>query len=231
MNLSGNSCSRFPSAYCGPTYKASTTTCFVSYCSIRNNTATESYGLCFNTGSSTKYSLSNSNLIENDIEGDYGLVYCDGKLSIDACTILLNEADPIFFTWSSSSITITNCRISGEDVKKTEGTVITGGNAWKTNDEDFMNEIEFTVDSNLYCFNTIPEETPKQTPQNTPNETPFQTPFNTPMNTKPKLMGYTWYCDDIIDNRNPDVLTVLEFLLIISFLPTDPAKDIWYDVQ
>ena len=42
VNLSYNTCSILPAFFCKPTYSSGTTTCYVTYCSIRGNNATDS---------------------------------------------------------------------------------------------------------------------------------------------------------------------------------------------
>ena len=177
VNLSLNKCSKYPSAYCCP-YSTSSTTCFVSYCSIRNNTATSQYGIYFYRSSSTEYSLSNSNLIENDISGSYGLVYCYGHLTIDECTILENSASRIFYSASSSEITIINCTIEEGNVKGNKisgnGDVITTPSPYKAS-PDFIIPILCTEDDKGNCYaeyDSIDSLTPNlPKPEQTPYET------------------------------------------------------------
>ena len=143
VNLSQNSCSQYCPLYCAPFSISSFTACSVSFCSIRGNTANTAYGLDFYNGA--KHELSNSNLIENDIKGSNGLIYCYGQLTIDECTILENSATPMFYCYSGS-VTITNCTIKEEDVKGTKiaGSVTTGS-AWKAS-SSFINAIHCTQD-------------------------------------------------------------------------------------
>ena len=105
---------------------------------------------------------------------------------------------------------------------------MTTGTAWQGS-SSFINAILCTEDPLQTCYAeydeigtlkpNIPEITESSKDTTTDEENFFA--------------RYTWYCEDICENnpRNIDSWLALEYLLLISCLPTDPAKDIWYDVQ
>ena len=140
VNFSQNKCLYYPSAFCEPTYLTETT-CFVELCSFKNNTANVQYCI-YLSGISTKDLLKSSNLIGNNILGT-GLVAAYSQLTVEGCTILENEADSIFFCYSGS-ITVINCTITEEDVKKTNNDNVNIEN-WTPKHNSFINGIKPTI--------------------------------------------------------------------------------------
>ena len=232
VNLSGNKCSQFCPIVSYP-YSTSSTTSSVEYCSIRENEATYSYGLCLSNAA--KYSVTNCNLIQNTISSN-GLIWTNGKVTMRECTILENSANPMFYCYySSNSITLENCTIESDKLTKGgNGQLITTN--WSPKPKSFINAIKCTEDNEKMCvaeFDVVGSLSPDlPEPKQTPFQTPDKTPDETPTVDYNFFARYTWYCeDDLTDHSRISTWYALEYLLLISCMPTDPAKDIWYDVQ
>ena len=107
--------------------------------------------------------------------------------------------------------------------------------SWKAS-SSFIIPILCTEDDKGNCYaeyDSIDSLTPNL-PK--PEQTPYETPNDTPKQSERVLPDlhkiYTWYCeDDLTDHSRISTWYALEYLLLISCMPTDPAKDIWYDVQ
>ena len=107
VNFSQNACSWYPSALCSPSYD-SKTSCFVEFCSVRNNTG--SYGISLSeTSAYCQDLLKSSNFIGNNIFSN-GVIYSQSSATVERCSILENSADPIFFaSLRSDNIIVINC--------------------------------------------------------------------------------------------------------------------------
>ena len=128
-------------------------------------------------------------------------------------------------------MTISNCAF---DAKITtlnghkQGTVT--GDDWKAATQ-FINPIKCTEDENGYChaeYDRVGNLTP-----NVPEQSGQSSSESSDDSKKDFFKCYTWHFEELCDDnpRKIDTWYALEYLLLISCLPTDPAKDIWYDVQ
>ena len=117
VNLSHNSPQNYPSAFCKPFSDGSEITCFVDFCSFRNNTGY--YGIDLFNASINK--LSSSNFIENNIYC-FGLIY-SGESIVEGCSIINNKADCIFYVYGDYSMIARNCTIESNDAVMCKGNV------------------------------------------------------------------------------------------------------------
>ena len=148
MNFSRNKCYKYPSAFCCPTLSIENVTSFVEYCSISNITS-DIQGICFASLSDTRvqHIMKSSNLIENEVTL-YGLIASQAHLTVEGCTILRNQADHIFSTSQTMTITVINCTC---DNVTTEGTVVLSN--LTPSPREFINGIFPTYLGSL-CYDT-----------------------------------------------------------------------------
>ena len=123
--------------------------CLISFCSFENNTGTRN-GISF-ASSQSPISMTASNLIGNTIE-QRGLIYSSGDLTIKGCTILYNNVSLTF--QSSYIITVINCSMTEDDVKKTTGNVNIDN--WEPSSA-FYNEISIQFFDDL-CVATLKKD-------------------------------------------------------------------------
>ena len=125
VNISNNK-SGYNSAFrCTPSLTASSDSCMVDFCSFRNNTAI-SYACIHFAEKNRKNTLANSNILDNSVSFQEGIVKSQGSTTIIGCTILNNTVNQgyMFYTASSGQIILYNCTIDAKDARNTNSNVI-----------------------------------------------------------------------------------------------------------
>ena len=110
--------------------------------------------ICFFGDSAKSHELLFSNIINNQFsEPNNPMIYTLNQLTIKHCCMIGNNASTWFYGYSSiyydGCIIILDCTIDEKDIIKTEGSVITNSDEWKTN-LSFINLIHYTKDTE-YC--------------------------------------------------------------------------------
>ena len=104
LNLSKNQCVACPAIWCYQGSSNTKHTCSIKFCSFRNYV-----GLVSTLAISTTFaSCTNSNFIENTASY-YGLIQSFREMIVEGCTILDNNANPVFFASTGRKISIINC--------------------------------------------------------------------------------------------------------------------------
>jgi hypothetical protein len=111
VNSSMNKFQYYPGIFCHPFNDLSYVTCSLSYSSFTDNNA--SGHICIGFNVDAKYEIKYCNILRNTqgYLNSFGLIYAPGNLIIENSCILENDANYIFYFWSSHVITLSNCTI------------------------------------------------------------------------------------------------------------------------
>ena len=125
----------------------------------------------------------------------------------------MENTTPTVSTHQAAIILFKECSISSDQLMGTASldTSSKGSNS-------FINGLTFISTGN--CVNII----------DTISGVPLTGIIDQTGNDKSKC--YTWYpCEELRQNLQIDVVRALEYIFLLCCLHTDPAKDIWYDIQ
>jgi hypothetical protein len=111
VNYSMNKCYRYSGIYCYPYSDSSSVICSLSYSSFTDNIASNDICIYFNKENS-KYEIKCCNILRNSqVSSSCGIIYVPGNTMIEDSCILENTANCIFYVWSSSTLTLSNCTV------------------------------------------------------------------------------------------------------------------------
>jgi hypothetical protein len=111
VNISMIKCQYYSAIYCAPSSDSNSVTCSFSYSSITDNTASGHTCIWFNRNG-PKYEMKYCNILRNkEVSSSNGIFYVPGNWIIEDCCILENTATYIFYVWSSSTLTLSNCTV------------------------------------------------------------------------------------------------------------------------
>jgi hypothetical protein len=110
INVSQNKCNDYSVMYSYPFADSSSITCSLSYSTFADNIASQS---CFYINrDNSKHEIKSCNIIRNTQTSSSSRIFCiNGNMNILNSCILENQATNIFYSYSSSSITLTNCTV------------------------------------------------------------------------------------------------------------------------
>jgi hypothetical protein len=111
VNISMNKCGYHSAIYCYPSSDSNYVTCSFSYSSFTDNTASVQICIYFNRNG-PRFEMNYCNILRNkEFSSSHGIFYVPGNCMIKDCCILDNTATYIFYVWSSSTLTISNCTV------------------------------------------------------------------------------------------------------------------------
>jgi hypothetical protein len=107
VNVTSIICYQYITLDCHPT---SLGMCCLSYNSIVNNTASD-FNIIWFSGSSSPFYIDTCNVLNNkQTSSSSGIIFAQGNLLIkDSCILGNSEEKTIFYAYTSSSITVSNC--------------------------------------------------------------------------------------------------------------------------
>jgi hypothetical protein len=212
VNLSNNQCNRYPALRCYITGSSGSDTCCISYSSFVNNTADGSSGWgCVyirNSISTASQSIVACNLINNKIASPAnGIIDSGANLFIRNSCILGNAIGKTIFYTNSGSITLINCTI--DDDIFTNGRYIGSVTVSKTIQSTFINALSHIATRKCDSY------------------------FDSYGSLTVKLNAPTGSCRYLIscNIRRPliDPLRFMEFIFLLTMLPSDPSNDYYFD--
>ena len=191
--------------------------CSISYCSINLNEATSKRIICF-AYNSRHYQIIKSNIINNIVpqDSEEGIIYANGYANIKDCCISNNHGQILFYVCSDFQMIIENCTFD-DDIKTLEGSIVGEviGMNWKAT-SNFIIPIKCTENEKGNChaeYDIVGSLSPNLSIEELPNDD--------------KCFCYNT-CEH--NSRYIDSWLELVYLIAISYLPTHPARDIWYDI-
>jgi hypothetical protein len=111
VNISQNKCGSYSSICCDPFKESNSVTCSITYSSFADNVANQ-YTCITLVTTGAEYEIKSCNILRNtQSSSSQGIIRSDGNLKIDNSCILENTATNIFFTYSSYTITLSNCTV------------------------------------------------------------------------------------------------------------------------
>jgi hypothetical protein len=112
VNSSMNKCGYRSGIFCRPSVYSNSVTCSLIYSTFADNTATSNICIYFNM-EGAEYEMKSCNVIRNtQVSLDLnGVILVVGKTMIQDSCILENKANRIFHSYSSYTITISNCTV------------------------------------------------------------------------------------------------------------------------
>jgi hypothetical protein len=206
-NTSLNKCSSRPAIICNPLVNPNSV-CSLLYSTFAGNDATSENCILFNRGGAV-YEIKYCNILRNtevSVSGR-GTICTSGNLMIEDSCILENEATYIFYTYSSYTITLSNCTV---DKTTRTGNLITQ----KTVTKSFILALNHMSTRNCHSeydsagtLTAIPPASPP---------------------TK-KETCYCYTCK--INNCQARISDFFSFicLFMFSFIQLDPSEDYWYN--
>ena len=206
----------------------SDSTCVATLCypSVPNNTASN-YGCCmFWYGK--EYDIEYTNIIFNSVPepASNGLIYTDQTTTLTHVSVLGNIGYPIFHN-TKGGFTIIDCVIDCDQMIEDKISANIFITDQMTTETRFIQAFDFVYTGDCKIQNFVIE-----VEECIPEETPQQTEKVCECDCKLSLANYKWHFEEFCDDTNRiNNWLALEYLLLISCLPTDPAKDIWYDVN
>jgi predicted outer membrane repeat protein len=206
-NLTNNECYR-SSAFCCVSRRSTTSeTCWITYCSVVNNTANGGYYCIRLYSSSSTHRIDACNIINNkQTTTTEGTIYVVTDILFKDSCILGNDEGKTFFYFSNSyKITISNCTI--------DNTRYSGGGSiifTQTIKHSFIHALSHIVtricDSNFDSYGTLSAK-----------------PIVPPQSTKNPCIGYFMSCN--IKKPTIDPFRCIEFIFLLTVLPSDPSND------
>jgi hypothetical protein len=110
-NVSMNKCQYYSGILTYPSLDSSSVTCSFMYSSFADNNAFVEICIYF-WRENAKYDIKCCNILRNTQgTNSNGLIYAPGNLMIEGSCILENNANYIFYVWSSYTITLSNCTV------------------------------------------------------------------------------------------------------------------------
>jgi hypothetical protein len=213
VNLTNNMCYGWTILYCSPvtgTGSPVSETFCMSYSSVVNNTANGGNVCLSLQNSASSQRIDTCNIMNNkQTTSGCGTIYAGSNLLIkDSCILGNNERNKVFYTdYSSVKITISNCTI--DDDIFTKGRYSGSVTVIKTITKSFINALSHIVtqhcDSYFDSYGTLSAKP------------------NVPSKTARNLMSYNCQRPMI------DALKFLQFLFLLTFLPSSPANDCYFD--
>jgi hypothetical protein len=205
VNITNNECYYCPAMRCNPTGSSSSDTYCISFSSIVNNTANGNYGCIYltNSGSSPLYCIDTCNILNNkQTSSDCGTIQAYTNVFIkDSCILGNNENNKVFYT--SYKITISNCTIDGDIFSN--GRYYGSVTVNKSIESSFINALSHI--STQYCDSYFDSYGTLTAKPNVPSKIPRL------------LMSCNCKCPMI------DPLRYIQFIFLLTFLPSDPAND------
>jgi hypothetical protein len=152
-NFTNNECCYSPAFCCDSTKSSTSETCWITYCSVVNNTANGGSQCIRFYRSGSTHLIDACNIINNkQTSSSSGTIYASTNIIIkDSCIIGNNEGKTVFYT-SSYKITVSNCTV---DNNRYSGSVI----FTKTAERSFIHALSHIVtricDSNFDSYGTL----------------------------------------------------------------------------
>jgi predicted outer membrane repeat protein len=213
VNLTNNVCYYYVAIRTFPTKGSgspASETCFISYSSIVNNTNNGGYGCIVLDRVGSSQSINTCNIINNkQTSSSYGTIYVYANVFIkDSCILGNNENYKVFSEdYSSCKITLSNCTI--DDDIFTRGRYYGSVTVIKPITKSFINALSHIAtqrcDSYFDSYGTLSVKP------------------NTPSKTLRCLIS----CNNICPMN--DLLRYIQFIFLLTFLPSDPAKGYYFD--
>jgi hypothetical protein len=211
VNMTNNECWHCSALCCYATASATSNTVFVSYSSIVNNTANgDSICIAFSSNSISTQLMDTCNVLNNkQTSYRYGIIYANANLLIkDSCILGNDKNKNIFHEYHAScKITISNCTI--DDDIFTNGRYYGSVTVNKTIENSFINALLHistrNCDSYFDSYGTLSAKPIAPT-------------------RKSVYLMTCIYKRPIIDS-----LRRLQFMFLLTMLPSDPAKDNYFE--
>jgi hypothetical protein len=211
VNITNNECHHCTAIYCYPTASSTSDTCCISYSSIVNNTANGSW-LCiaFSSNSVSSHLMDTCNVLNNkQTSYSYGIIWANANLLIKDSCILGNDKDKNIFyeDHSSCKITISNCTI--DDDIFTNGRYYGSVAVNKVIENSFINALSHIATRNCDSY--------------------FDS-YGT-LTAKPIDPSRCLRCLMSCVCKHPMIDSLLKFQLmfLLTMLPSDPAKDNYFE--
>jgi hypothetical protein len=213
VNITNKICYAWAVLYCQPvtgTGSPVSETFCMSYSSVVNDTANGDKGCFLLQNSASSHRIDTCNIMNNkQNSSSYGTISSWSNLFIkDSCILGNNEGKAVFYqSISSNKITISNCTI--DDDIFTNGRYSGSVTVIKTITKSFINALSHIVtqhcDSYFDSYGTL--------------------------SAKPNSPSIISHCIMSYNCQRPmiDALRNLQFLFLLTFLPSNPAKDYYFD--
>jgi hypothetical protein len=204
VNFTNNECKYYVVIHTRPkegTGSPASETCCISYSSFVNNTANGGYRCIMLNRYTTSQRIDTCNIINNEqTSSSDGIIYAFTNLLIkDSCIIGNDKTNRVFYEgWSSCKITISNCTIDSDIFMNKR--YYGSVTIIRTNDKAFINALPHI--STLHCDSYFDS--------------------NIPSKTSRSLMSCYFKCP------TNDLLKYMQFIFLLSFLPSDPANSDYF---
>jgi hypothetical protein len=203
-NFTNNEC-YYSSAFCCDTTRSSTSeTCWISYCSVVNNTANGGSQCIRLYNSVSIHCIDTCNIINNkQTTTGSGTIYASTNILIkDSCILGNNEGKTVFYASSSCKITVSNCTV---DNNRYSGSVI----FTKSIERSFIHALSHIVtrscDSYFDSYGTLTAK------PNIPSQS-----------TKDRCFGCFMSCNN--NKAMIDPSRSMEFIFLLTMLPSNPIN-------
>jgi hypothetical protein len=213
VNITNNECKSYPAILCFPTVSSASEMCCVSYSSIVNNTANGSWG-CMDLAGSSSQLIDKCNILNNKqtTSSSYEIIiHSSSNLLIkDSCILGNNKGMKIFYA-ASGKITISNCTIDDDIIS----------NARYSRSVSFTKMIQRSF---IHALSHI--STQKCDSYFDSYGTLSVKPIVPSQTTKNPCLGFM---SCVCKRPMIDPLRIMEFIFLLTILPSDPSNDYNFD--